>query len=271
MSTPQIAVIIPCYNAAETLAESVHSALMQAAVNSIWVVNDGSTDHSQRIAQQLAQQHPEKIKHLDMPTRSGASLARNWAALHVSEPHIAFLDADDVYERYALDAPAHAFRAMPELAAIRLALHPLNWPEHYTGHEQFAQAWWRIEMLGAGNLIIKRNIYLAAGGFPHDELFKRFGGEDAAFNLALYNDSLTIGTLFDQPGVHYRHKKDSHGERMLNALLYAKHPEHITPADMQAADAVTNRIKHSLNDVRQTLGNGSDGKVVPLVVEEASQ
>ena len=268
MSTPHIAVIIPCYNAADTLAEAVHSALMQVAVSSIWIIDDQSTDHSRHIAEQLACQHPDKIRLLCMPTRSGASLARNWGALHVNEPHIAFLDADDVYERYALDAPAHAFRAMPELAAIHLAFHPLAWPEHYTAHEQFAQAWWRIEMLGAGNLVIKRSIYLAAGGFPHDDLFKCFCCEDIAFNLALYNDSLTIGTLFDQPGVHYRHKTGSHGERMLNGLLYAQQPEHITAADVQAADAVTERIKQSLRDVRQMLGQGNDGKVVPLVVVE---
>ena len=139
MSTPHIAVIIPCYNAADTLAEAVHSALMQVAVSSIWIVDDQSTDHSRHIAEQLACQHPDKIRLLCMPIRSGASFARNWGALHVNEPHIAFLDADDVYERYALDAPAHAFRAMPELAAIHLAFHPLAWPEHYTAHEQYTQ------------------------------------------------------------------------------------------------------------------------------------
>lgn len=267
MNAPRIAVIIPCHNAADTLAEAVHSVLMQAAVSSIWIVDDHSTDRSRLVAQELAEPHPEKIKLLHMPSHSGAAHARNWAALHVQEPYIAFLDADDIYERYALDAPAYAFRIMPELAAIRLALHPFGWPERYTAHEQFAQAWWRIEMLGAGNLIIKRNIYLAAGGFPHDDLFKRFGGEDAAFNLALYNN-LDIGTLFDQPGVHYRHKNGSHGERMLNALLYNQQPEGITPADMQAADAVTARIKQNLNDVRLMLGSGGDGKVIPLVVEE---
>ena len=100
-------------------------------------------------------------------------------------------------------------------------------------------------MLGAGNLIIKRNIYFAAGGLTYDDLFKCFGGEGIAFNFALYNDSLTIDTLIDQQVLTTATKTGSHGERMLNGLLYAQQPEHITAADVQAADAVTERIKQS--------------------------
>ena len=113
---------------------------MQAAVSSIWIINDQSTDHSRHIAEQLACQRSDKKSGFFVcpPVTVHPSRAIGVHCMSMSQ-HIAFLDADDVYERYALDAPAHAFHAMRELVAIRLAFHPLAWPEHYTAHEQYTQ------------------------------------------------------------------------------------------------------------------------------------
>lgn len=265
METQPIAVIIPCYNAADTLHEAVTSALNQAAVSSIWIVDDVSSDNSVTVAQTLAARYPDKIKLLNMTHNSGAALARNWAALHVSESLIAFLDADDIYSSNALDVAAFSFKFIAELAAVRLALHPLGWADKYTAHPDFPRAWRGVEMTGAGNLIIRRSVFLAAGGFPTDELFKRHGGEDAALGLALHA-SVMVGTLFDQTGVHYRHKNGSHGERLLNTYLHDQAPEGITTLDINQANAVTERIKTTLTNLRPILAK-EHHQAVPLMVE----
>lgn len=264
-NTQTIAVIIPCYNAADTLAEAVFSALRQNDVASIWIVNDASSDASEQVAEQLVKAFPEKINLLNMPKNSGAAMARNWAALHAKETLLAFLDADDVYEEHALSAAAAAFQFLPELAVVRLTLKPWGVPENFTTHPNFSRAWRSAEMTGAGNLVMLRSLFLAAGGFPNDDLFKKHGGEDAALGLALH-DSVMVGTLFEHPGVMYRYREGSHCERLLNVHLFEKFPMNITAEDVAQADQVTAHIKNSLLSLRMTI-RAEGGAVVPLHVQ----
>ncbi|WP_373752984.1 glycosyltransferase, partial [Neisseria weixii] len=42
-------VIIPCYNAATTLETAVKSALLQAEVQNVWLVDDASTDNTRDV------------------------------------------------------------------------------------------------------------------------------------------------------------------------------------------------------------------------------
>src|SRR5262245_61457029 len=48
---PEVAIIVPCYNAAKTLRDTIESALAQSLCPSeVLVVDDGSTDDSASIA-----------------------------------------------------------------------------------------------------------------------------------------------------------------------------------------------------------------------------
>ena len=85
-------IIIPAYNAADTLERAVTSALMQGDVR-ILLVDDGATDGTPRLCDELA--HHPRITVIHQPNR-GVSAARN-AGLQASESEwVAFLDADDV-------------------------------------------------------------------------------------------------------------------------------------------------------------------------------
>ena len=56
-----IDVIIPCYNAETTLVRAVQSALNQAELGKIWLVDDGSTDGTFELMLSLQTQFPEKF------------------------------------------------------------------------------------------------------------------------------------------------------------------------------------------------------------------
>lgn len=263
----QVAVVMPCHNAAETVVEAVASALQQSAVSCIYIVDDASTDDSFGLLHNLASRYPSRIKVLQTPVKSGAAVARNWGVMHVNESIVAFLDADDVYRPHALDAAVMAFHCIPQLAMVRLPLHPWGVPEKYAAHEGFKRAWRSVEMTGAGNMVILKTVFLAAGGFPQDALFRRFGGEDAALGLALH-DTVMVGTLFEDVGVLYRYKSGSHCQRLLNAHLFQHMPEGLLQNHLDEANAVTERIVQNLKRMSGVLA-GSMGKVVPLLVEEA--
>lgn len=90
-----ISVIIPVYNAGRTLIRAVDSILMQEYESmEVVLVDDGSTDDSAVLCDELASQEPRvRVIHKE---NGGVSSARN-AGLEVAEgEYVMFLDADDV-------------------------------------------------------------------------------------------------------------------------------------------------------------------------------
>lgn len=105
-----ISVVIPVYNAADTLPATLAS--LTAQIHRDWqaiLVEDGSTDASWAIARSLADQDP-RLKLLRNPGK-GPSAARNHGARHANGDILAFCDADDLWERTKLRDVATALAA----------------------------------------------------------------------------------------------------------------------------------------------------------------
>lgn len=102
----KVSVIIPVYNAAPFIEKAIISVLQQNEVKEIIVVNDGSTDNSLEILQQLQQTDNRiKIYHHENKYNKGRSASRNLGILNATGNFIAFLDADDYFlpNRFAYD------------------------------------------------------------------------------------------------------------------------------------------------------------------------
>jgi glycosyltransferase involved in cell wall biosynthesis len=95
MSDPLVSVIIPAFDAAEYIAETLDSVVAQTVSrHEIILVNDGSRD-APRLEASIAQWR-DRVTYIRQDNR-GAAAARN-AALRVSRgTWVAFLDADDVW------------------------------------------------------------------------------------------------------------------------------------------------------------------------------
>lgn len=95
-----LSVIVPVYNAEQTLNRCVDSLLRQGLAEAdyeIWLIDDGSTDHSPELCDELSKEHVQiKVLH---QANSGVSAARNNGIEHAQGEWIAFIDADD----YLLD------------------------------------------------------------------------------------------------------------------------------------------------------------------------
>jgi len=257
-----IDVVIPCFNAEATLAQAVHSALVQRAARYVWVSDDGSTDDSLSLAESLRSVAPERIRVIRSEANRGAAAARNAAINRSDADYIACLDADDTYERQALDPALAALRDMPEFAMIRLALKPVGVPEVYAKHPRFAEAWRRMELTVAGNMVIRRTVLMAAGGFPTDEIFRRFGGEDGALGEAVAG-CCHVGTLFDQAGVRYAYRSGAHAERLLRAVLF---DEMQTDVGQSLAAARALRIALRERLIAAGVGAVGGGGIRPIIV-----
>lgn len=90
-----VSIIMPSWNTATFIAESIQSVLDQTYTNwELLVVDDCSTDNTDEI---LASFHDKRIKYMHNEKNSGAALTRNKALREAQGEWIAFLDSDDLW------------------------------------------------------------------------------------------------------------------------------------------------------------------------------
>lgn len=97
-----VSIIIPVYNVEKYLEASVQSVLNQTYTNlEIILIDDGSTDESGNICNQLAE-IDSRIHVLHQKNR-GLSEARNTGLLHAKGSYLFFIDSDDLVFPWAIE------------------------------------------------------------------------------------------------------------------------------------------------------------------------
>jgi len=126
MSKTLVSAIVPCYNAAPFLRETLDSILAQGdAISEIIVVNDGSTDDTAAILTSYG----DRLQVIHTENR-GVSAARNLGTQRAQGEFLQYVDADDVL--------------LPGTVAARLALMTAGVDVVYTG-------WQRLELQPDGS------------------------------------------------------------------------------------------------------------------------
>ena len=97
MSRPAVSIVIPLYNAASFITETLRSVQAQICSDfEVIVVDDGSRDRSAECVAAVARED-SRIR-LHRQGNAGVSVARNRGAELAAAPVIAFLDADDLWQ-----------------------------------------------------------------------------------------------------------------------------------------------------------------------------
>lgn len=108
-------VVIPLYNKELSIGNTIQSVLDQTYQEfEIVVVNDGSTDNSLQIVEQINDPRIRIINKLN----GGVSSARNRGIKEAKYEWIAFLDADDLWEKEKLFEVSKAIKANPDIAWV---------------------------------------------------------------------------------------------------------------------------------------------------------
>lgn len=93
MVYPAVSVVIPCFNARETIERAVKSVRIQNySALEIVIVDDGSTDGTAELLRTLS---CDDLRIVELRSREGAANARNRGMKESAGELIAFLDADD--------------------------------------------------------------------------------------------------------------------------------------------------------------------------------
>ena len=228
----KLSVIIPCFNAANTIAVQLE-ALAQQHWCEPWEVivsNNGSTDETLEIVEQYQEKLPN-LRIVDSSDQPGAAHARNVGASAAAGVVLAFCDADDEVAPGWVAAMGEALSKY-DFVACKREYNKLNepWTLKYrtltqlNGLQEYRYPPYLPHASGS-TLGVRRSIHEAIGGF--DETMLRLQDTDYCWRIQLAGTQLhfvpdavfhyrfrdTIGGLFHQGRLW--------GE--YNVLLYKKY------------------------------------------------
>lgn len=105
MTTPSTTVIVPAYNAEQTITNTISSILSQSVkANEIIVVDDGSTDGTVDIVRSISDNAISSGIRVISQHNAGPGSARNTGLRAASKELVMFVDADDELERDAIQS-----------------------------------------------------------------------------------------------------------------------------------------------------------------------
>ena len=103
--SPLVSVIIPMYNSAEFVSQTLESLLYQTMTNfEVVAVDDCSTDNSVEVVKSFAEQFGGRLHIIKLPKNTGTpGLPRNVGIQFAHGKYIIFLDSDDLFTKTALE------------------------------------------------------------------------------------------------------------------------------------------------------------------------
>ena len=97
-----MSIIMPSYNTANYIGESINSVINQTYKNwELIIVDDCSTDNTDEIVKKFL--NDKRIKYFRNNKNSGAAMSRNKALREAKGKWIAFLDSDDLWKKEKLE------------------------------------------------------------------------------------------------------------------------------------------------------------------------
>jgi glycosyltransferase involved in cell wall biosynthesis len=179
-------VVIPAYNRLEFLPRTLESVFAQTFTDfEVIVADDGSTDGTR----EYLQANQPRVKTVT-GKNGGPGAARNLGLAAAQGEYVVFIDSDDVWFPWTLQAAARLiaghrptiiamavqqFREESELTLVH------EGPVDYTAYRDFLDSSASAHLAGSSALVVSRADAARVGGFTTE----RINGEDCDFNLRL--------------------------------------------------------------------------------------
>jgi glycosyltransferase involved in cell wall biosynthesis len=244
---PLVSVVLPFYNGAGFIRESLDSVLAQTFHDyEIMCVDDGSTDASLAILDEY-RQHVLLFRQAN----AGQGAARNAGVRHASGRYVAFIDQDDRWYPWKLKQQVLALEADPEVVLVhcnsdrmdaqgRVVQRGATLEEHPR-----AMASLLGRLLGEGlilpsAMLVRRDAFERVGGFD-DELR---GYEDFDLCARLKQEGRFV--FLDEPGMCYRVHSDGFSRAGGQAVVRSRERFLKNMMVLYAGDKVKRRILYLL-------------------------
>jgi len=198
--TGKVSIIIPCFNDADFIEQSVQSALNQTYENKeIIVVDDGSNKETKAVLKRLE----PKITLLITQENKGTSTARNVGIKVSSGNYILVLDSDDYFEPEFCE---RAIKILYEKPNIKLVTCFARWFWSDKDFQVFKPAGgglkkFLVNSVALGNSLFRKEEWKEIGGY--DQQMKK-GFEDWEFFIRLHKN---CGETYVIPEVLFNYRK----------------------------------------------------------------
>lgn len=221
---PLFSVIIPTFNRADFLRQTLESVRRQTFTDyEVIVVDDGSTDDTAAWLSEAA----SKVK-LITQQNSGPGIARNKGAEQAQGVYLAFLDSDDLWFPWTLEAVAELIAEHDRPTLISAKLVSFKDPSELdsvkqtdTRAEVFADYFAASDrdcFVGAGMTFVRRDKFLEVGGFSRRQI-----------NLEDHDLILRLGTaagfarVVDPPTLGWRRHDASTADQSWRSFAGCRH------------------------------------------------
>ncbi len=185
MTTPEFSVIVPLYNKAAHIVDTLNSVRAQTLPpKEVIVVDDGSTDQGANHVETLIQGGFPGLR-LIRQANGGVSVARNTGIAASSADYIAFLDGDDLWLPELLAEMAQLIKHFPEAGGFSTAfahftpagnVTPIqpHFPARYQAQSHFLYDYFEAAATGelpamTSTTCIPKRVLDEVGGFPPGE------------------------------------------------------------------------------------------------------
>ena len=156
MSNPKVSIIVPCYNYARFIPETLECLKKQTHTN--WeciVVDDGSSDDSRAVVKPFVDQDA-RYKYI-YQDNTGLPGARNTGIKNATGDFIQFLDSDDLLEPKKLELQLKAFQENPEADIVYSGLRYFQ--DGKPNELRYSMDWrnrpWTLNKSGKGSTLLK--------------------------------------------------------------------------------------------------------------------
>lgn len=240
-SQPLISVIIPFYKAGTWLQEAIETVIHQAYTNwEIILIDDGSTEEDMAIAKLYASKFTSKIFYVDHEghVNRGLTISRNLGIMHTHGELVAFLDADDFWQREKLQHQLNIFKRFPEVTMIcEASCFWYSWKDK-NANDEFIEI--GVPQGVYQPPLLMKNLYPLGDGQPpcpsgiiiKKEALQRSGGFEERFSgvYQLYEDQAFLSKVYSREIIYisatannlYRKRPDSMTSAANDLQLYKK-------------------------------------------------
>lgn len=190
LEKPLVSIIIPAYNAADTICRAVDSALSQEYERiEVIVVDDKSTDNTV----ELLREYGNRIKLICHEVNKNGAAARNSGLAKACGEYVAFLDSDDKFLPEKISTQIEAFSEISSISNRTVCifcdhLGISSQPDRKFEEVKVENVLRRDVAVNSSALLVKCDVAKAIGGF--DESFKRH--QDLEFLVRLCK----VGSVF---------------------------------------------------------------------------
>lgn len=214
MSAPLVSIIIPTYNYAHLLIETLETVAAQTYGN--WeclIIDDGSTDHTRVIVPNFIDQYQEYNFKYIRTENAGTSAAKNAGLALAAGALIQFLDADDLLSPDKLQIQVALQQQQQDAALVFSASRFFTVTEgRKQVHEKYPAGFLATESLEGHHLLLRlitNNIVTISSPLVKKELIDRIGGFDTSLRnnedwILWFKVALQFPVfLFDQDPLSY--------------------------------------------------------------------